>query len=50
MGKRQCDCGSYLFYIYEQTNGNVVKCIREENNGYKGHKAMIEEKMRILDE
>lgn len=43
MGKRQCECGSYLFYIYEypQPNTSVIICMREENEGMAHHKTLM---------
>ena len=42
MAKMQCECGSYLFYIYEEVYGNKVVCVREENEGMSHHKALIQ--------
>ncbi len=42
MGKKQCECGSYLFYIYELREEEItIVCTREENEGASNHKALI---------
>lgn len=52
MSKKQCGCGSYLFYVYEHSHPNidtmVVVCIREESDGLKDHIARIKEK-EVID-
>ena len=49
MAKMQCECGSYLFYVYTEVYGSKIVCIREENAGHKSHKAMIKEKEVLSD-
>ncbi len=48
MAKIQCECGSYLFYIYKENYESRVVCIREENNGIENHNARIREK-KVID-